>query len=70
MNKYFLLNPEKQFGADSSCRFLRKTQKTAQLRRTPIPKNDVTDPKAYTRRLLTLPEDYTRRLIPLRPEDC
>jgi len=42
MNKCFLLNPEKKFGADSgadsSCRF----GKSAHL----IPKNDVTEPKA------------------------
>jgi len=38
MNKSFLLNPEKNFGVDSSCRF----RKNAPL----IPKNDVTEPKA------------------------
>jgi len=44
MNKCFILNPEKILGTDLSCRF-RKNAKTAQLRRTPIPKNDVTEPK-------------------------
>jgi len=42
MNKYFLLNPEKKFGADPSCRFWKKNAKNAPL----IPKNDVTEPKA------------------------
>jgi len=41
-SKCFLLNPEKKFGADPSCRFQKKTQKNAPL----IPKNDVTEPKA------------------------
>jgi len=38
MNKCFLLNPEKKFGANPSCRF----EKNAPL----IPKNDVIEPKA------------------------
>jgi len=38
MNKCFLLNPEKKFGADLSCRF----RENVPL----IPKNDVTEPKA------------------------
>jgi len=38
MNKCFLLNSEKRFGADPSCRF----RKNVHL----IPKNDVTEPKA------------------------
>jgi len=41
INKCFLLNPEKKFGADPSCRF-REKAKDAPL----IPKNDVTEPKA------------------------
>jgi len=47
MNKYFLLNPEKKFGTESSYRF-RENGKNAPL----IRKNDVTEPKA---RLLYLP---------------
>jgi len=39
MNKCFLLNLEKKFWRGSVLLFLRKTH-------TPIPKNDVTDPKA------------------------
>jgi len=46
MNKYFLLNPETNFGADPSCHF-REKRKNAPL----IPKNDVTEPKARSRRL-------------------
>jgi len=38
MNKCFLLNPEKKFGADSSWCFRENA--------TLIPKNDVTKPKA------------------------
>jgi len=38
MNKCFLLNPEKNFGADPSCRFREK--------RTFNSENDVTEPKA------------------------
>jgi len=38
MNKCFLLNPEKKFGADPSCRFRKSVPLT--------PKNDVTEPKA------------------------
>jgi len=38
MKKCFLLNSEKKFGADSSCRFRGK--------RTLLPKNVVTEPKA------------------------
>jgi len=41
INKCFLLNPEKNFGADPFCR-IREKSKNAPL----IPKNDVTDPKA------------------------
>jgi len=41
MNKCFLLNSEKKFGTDPSCRF-REKRKNLPL----IPKNDVTDPKA------------------------
>jgi len=41
MNKCFLLNPEKKFGTNPSCRF-REKSKNAPL----IPENDVTDPKA------------------------
>jgi len=38
----FFLNPEKKFGADSSCRFREKRKKTHTL----IPKDNVTEPKA------------------------
>jgi len=38
MNKCFLLNPEKNFGADSYCRFREKRNFNS--------KNDVTEPKA------------------------
>jgi len=38
MNKCYLLNPEKKFGADPSCHFRKK--------RTLISKNVVTEPKA------------------------
>jgi len=41
MKKCFLLNPEKNFGTDPSCRF-REKSKIAPL----IPKNYVTKPKA------------------------
>jgi len=41
MNKCCLLNPEKKFGTDPSCRF-REKRTNAPL----IPKNDVTEPKA------------------------
>jgi len=41
MNKCFLLNSEKKFGADPFCR-LGKKRKNAPLN----PKNDVTEPKA------------------------
>jgi len=41
MNTCFFLNPEKQFGEDSSCRFREKRKK-----HTLNPKNDVTEPKA------------------------
>jgi len=41
MNKCFVLNPEKQFGADPFCR-LGEKRKSAPLN----PKNDVTEPKA------------------------
>jgi len=37
INKCFLLNPEKKFGADPSCRF-QENAKITQLQRTPIPK--------------------------------
>jgi len=40
--KCFLLNPEKIFGTDSSCRFREKHTK----KHTYIPKIDVTEPKA------------------------
>jgi len=41
MNKCLLLNPEKKFGANSSCRFREKRKK-----HTLIPKkNNVTEPK-------------------------
>jgi len=40
-NKRFLLNSEKNYGADPSCRFREKC-KNAPL----IPKNDFTEPKA------------------------
>jgi len=45
MNKYFLVNPEKQIGSVLSCRF-REKRKNRKLCRTPVPKNDVTEPKA------------------------
>jgi len=41
INKSFVLNPEKKFGANSSCRF-REKRKNAPL----ISKNGVTEPKA------------------------
>jgi len=41
VKKSFLLNPEKNFGIDPSCRF-REKRKNAPL----IPKNDVTEHKA------------------------
>jgi len=41
MNKCLLLNPEKKFGADPSCRF-RENAKNTPL----ILKNDVSKPKA------------------------
>jgi len=41
MNKCFLINPEKKFGADPLVVFEKNAKK-----HTLIPKNDVTEPKA------------------------
>jgi len=41
INKSFLLNSEKRFSADPSCRFQEK-----RIKATLIPKNDVTELKA------------------------
>jgi len=45
MNKCFLLNLEKQFGADLFCRF-REKRKTAHSDTLQFRKYDVTEPKA------------------------
>jgi len=45
MNKYLLLNPKKYL-AQIGLVVFEKNAKTAQLRHTRIPKNDVTEPKA------------------------
>jgi len=48
MNKGFLLNPEKKFDADPSCRF-QESAKTYTL----IPKNDVTERLGYSNNQLS-----------------